>query len=76
MGRSATESVERVRWGSCTGLLGGKLCTVLAAVGFPGATDTYQVNIRLAADVPSGEQELRLSSGWVAAPGVVKVTVK
>lgn len=55
--------------------IGGKPCTVISAVGYPGATDGYQVNVRLPGDVPAGAHDLQISSAWVAGPAV-KVSVK
>jgi uncharacterized protein (TIGR03437 family) len=46
----------------------GKPVEVLAAVGFPGAIDGYQVNFRLPADVPNGPATIQLSAAWVASP--------
>jgi hypothetical protein len=51
--------------------IGGKQATVIGAVGYPGAIDGYQVNIRVPSDVPAGMQEVQLTSAWVKAPPVV-----
>ncbi|MEO5926776.1 MAG: hypothetical protein ABIR70_23385 [Bryobacteraceae bacterium] len=55
--------------------IGGKTCSVTAAVGYPGTLDGFQVNIVLPADVPAGLQELQVSSAWVTGPAV-KIVVK
>lgn len=53
--------------------IAGKLCALIGAVGYPGTTDGYQINVQVPADVPSGSQELQLSSAWVNASPVTIV---
>jgi hypothetical protein len=48
----------------------GKEAEVLAAVGYPGATDGYQVNFRIPSDVAKGMNAIQLSAAWVAGPPV------
>lgn len=48
----------------------GKSAQVLAAVGFPGAVDGYQVNFRLPPDAATGNATLQLSAAWIAGPSV------
>jgi hypothetical protein len=43
---------------------------VLGAVGFPGAVDGYQVNVRVPVGIPSGPATLQLNSSWNPAPPV------
>lgn len=50
--------------------IGGKAATVLGAVGFPGAVDGYQVNVRVPVGIPSGPATLQLNSSWNPAPPV------
>ncbi len=48
----------------------GTPAEVLAAVGYPGATDGYQVNFRVPSGVASGQATLRVSSAWIFGPAV------
>jgi len=52
----------------------GKPAEVLAAVGFPGAVDGYQVNFRLPADTTQGTATVQVSAAWIAGPAV-KISV-
>jgi uncharacterized protein (TIGR03437 family) len=53
----------------------GKLAEVLAAVGFPGAVNGYQVNFRVPPDTVKGVATIQVSAAWVAgAP--VSITVQ
>jgi len=53
----------------------GKPAEVLAAVGFPGAVDGYQVNFRVPPDTVKGVATIQVSAAWVAgAP--VRITVQ
>jgi hypothetical protein len=51
-------------------VVNGKAAEVLAAVGFPGATDVYQVNFQLPADIAKGISSIQVSAAWIAAPPV------
>jgi hypothetical protein len=44
----------------------GRPAQVLAAVGFPGAVDGYQVNFRVPPDTPRGTATIQLSAAWIA----------
>lgn len=55
--------------------LGGVACEVLFAGLSPGLVGVYQVNFRVAPDVPSGSQDLTVTTGGVASPAV-KVFVR
>lgn len=46
----------------------GLSAEVLAAVGYPGTVDSYQVNFRVPANAGSGAVALQISSAWI--PGV------
>ncbi|MBI3698520.1 MAG: hypothetical protein HY238_27220 [Acidobacteria bacterium] len=48
----------------------GKAAEVLAAVGYPGAVDAYQVNFRIPPDTPRGLATIRLSAAWIVGPEV------
>jgi hypothetical protein len=53
----------------------GEAAQVLAAVGYPGATDGYQVNFQMPSDTAKGVATLQLSAAWIAgAP--VNITVQ
>ena len=53
----------------------GKPAEVLAAVGFPGAVNGYQVNFRVPPDTVKGVATIQVSAAWVAgAP--VSITVQ
>jgi len=49
-------------------LVNGTPAEILAATGYPGSIDGYQVNFRLPADTASGSAIVRLSVAWMAAP--------
>jgi len=52
----------------------GKPAEVVAAVGFPGAVDGYQVNFRVPADTAKGLAAIQVSAAWIAgAPVTVTV---
>ncbi|MBI3645015.1 MAG: hypothetical protein HY233_03495 [Acidobacteriales bacterium] len=53
----------------------GKPAEVLAAVGFPGAVDGYQVNFRVPADTARGVATVQVTAAWTAGPEV-KITVQ
>ncbi|SPF46438.1 hypothetical protein SBA4_3530011 [Candidatus Sulfopaludibacter sp. SbA4] len=50
--------------------VGGQPAEVLYAGGYPGTTDTYQVNFRMPAGVPSGAASLQVSAAWIAGSAV------
>ena len=53
----------------------GKSAEVLAAVGYPGTADTYQVNFRVPPDVGAGPATIQISAAWI--PGApVRIPVK
>ena len=48
---------------------------VLAAVGYPGAVDGYQVNFRVPTGIAAGNATLQISSAWI--PGTpVSIAVR
>jgi hypothetical protein len=47
-----------------------KPAEVLAAVGFPGAVDGYQVNFRVPPDIPKGVATIQVTAAWVAGAPV------
>lgn len=51
-------------------LVNGTPAEVLAATGYPGSIDGYQVNFRLPANTASGNATVRLSVAWMAAPEI------
>jgi uncharacterized protein (TIGR03437 family) len=53
----------------------GKSAEVLAAVGYPGAVDGYQVNFRVPQDISPGAVTIQISAAWIpSAP--VSIAVK
>lgn len=48
----------------------GKPAEVLAAVGFPGAVDGYQVNFRVPPDTGKGTAVIQVVVAWIAGPPV------
>jgi uncharacterized protein (TIGR03437 family) len=38
---------------------------VLAAIGYPGAIDGYQVNFRVPPDTPKGAVSLQVTVAWI-----------
>ena len=48
----------------------GKSSEVLGAVGYPGTTDTYQVNFRLPSDTPKGSASIQVTAAWIPGPPV------
>ena len=53
----------------------GRPAEVLAAVGFPGAVDGYQVNFRVPSDAAKGVATIQVSAAWIAGPEV-RITVQ
>ena len=53
----------------------GNSAKVLAAVGYPGSVDGYQVNFRVPPDTPKGPVSIQVTAAWI--PGApVSVTVQ
>lgn len=48
-------------------IVNGKSAEVLAAVGYPGARDGYQVNFRLPPDTPRGTATVQISAAWTTS---------
>ena len=48
----------------------GKSVEVLAAVGYPGTPDGYQVNFRVPSDAAKGPATVQVSAAWIAGPAV------
>jgi len=48
----------------------GQPAEVLAAVGYPGSVDGYQVNFRMPADAPKGATAIQVSAAWIASSPV------
>jgi uncharacterized protein (TIGR03437 family) len=43
---------------------------VLAAVGFHGAVDSYQVNFQVPPDTAKGPATVQVSAAWITGPAV------
>jgi hypothetical protein len=43
----------------------GKVAQVLSAVGYPGATDGYQVNFQMPPDTAKGTASIQISAAWI-----------
>jgi len=50
--------------------LNGTAADSVAAVGYPGSTDSYQVNFRVPANAVHGNATLQLSAAWIPASTV------
>ena len=48
----------------------GKAAQVLSAVGYPGATDDYQVNFQMPPDTAKGTATIQISAAWIAGTNV------
>jgi uncharacterized protein (TIGR03437 family) len=48
----------------------GKAAEVLAAVGYPGAVDGYQVNFRMPSGAAKGVAAIQVSAAWIAGTPV------
>jgi uncharacterized protein (TIGR03437 family) len=48
----------------------GKNAQVLGAVGYPGATDGYQVNFQMPPDTAKGTATILVSAAWIAGTNV------
>ena len=51
-------------------LVNGKSAELLAAVGYPGAVDGYQVNFRVPADAAKGATTIQIRAAWISGPAV------
>jgi uncharacterized protein (TIGR03437 family) len=51
----------------------GTSAEVLAAVGFPGTVDSYQVNFRVPSNAAKGAATVQVSAAWIAGPAVTIV---
>jgi uncharacterized protein (TIGR03437 family) len=56
-------------------MVNGKPAEVLAAVGYPGTADGYQVNFRVPPDTVKGVATIQVSAAWVAS-APVSITVQ
>ena len=48
----------------------GRPAEVLAAVGYPGAVDSYQVNFRVPSETARGTATVQVTAAWIAGPEV------
>ena len=48
----------------------GEAAEILAAVGYAGATDGWQVNFRVPPDAGKGMLNLQLSAAWISGTSV------
>src|ERR1035437_5975277 len=48
----------------------GNPAELLAAVGFPGTVDGYQVNFRVPSDASKGNATIQLAAAWISGPSV------
>jgi uncharacterized protein (TIGR03437 family) len=48
---------------------------VIAAVGYPGAVDGYQVNFQVPSDTPKGAATIQVSAAWITGTPV-SITVQ
>lgn len=48
----------------------GKSAEVLGAVGYPGSTDTYQVNFRIPPDTAKGPASVQVTAAWISGAPV------
>jgi uncharacterized protein (TIGR03437 family) len=48
----------------------GKAAEVVAAVGYPGTADGYQVNFRVPSDAAKGPATVQVGAAWIAGPAV------
>ena len=53
-----------------TVMVNGKPAEVLAAVGYPGSVDGYQINFRLPSDTAKGTVYIQVSAAWIAGTAV------
>ena len=55
-------------------MVNGKSAEIIAAVGFPGVADGYQVNFRVPSDVAKGPATIQVSAAWITGPSVTIAT--
>jgi uncharacterized protein (TIGR03437 family) len=48
----------------------GKSAEVLAATGYPGSLDGYQVNFRVPADAAKGVAAIQVGAAWIVSAPV------
>jgi uncharacterized protein (TIGR03437 family) len=48
----------------------GQPAEVQYAGGYPGTTNTYQVNFRVPTGIPTGSASLQLTAAWIAGSAV------
>ena len=48
----------------------GNVAQVLSAVGYPGVTDSYQVNFQMPPDTANGTATIQVSAAWIASKNV------
>jgi len=48
----------------------GKVAQVMSAVGYPGATDGYQVNFQMPPDTAKGTATIQISAAWIAGASI------
>jgi uncharacterized protein (TIGR03437 family) len=48
----------------------GKPAEILAAVGYPGSVDSYQVNFRVPSDATKDTATVQITAAWIAGPEV------
>jgi uncharacterized protein (TIGR03437 family) len=48
----------------------GAAAQVISAVGYPGATDGYQLNFQMPPDTSKGTAAIQISAAWIAGPPV------
>ncbi len=48
----------------------GEVAQVMSAVGYPGATDGYQVNFQMPPDTATGTATIQISAAWIAGTNV------
>jgi hypothetical protein len=53
----------------------GKPAEVLAAVGYPGTADGYQVNFRVPSDAAKGPATVQVGAAWIVGP-VVSIVIQ
>ena len=56
-------------------LVNGRAAEVLAAVGYPGSVDGYQVNFRVPSETAKGTATVQVGAAWIAGPEV-RITIQ
>jgi uncharacterized protein (TIGR03437 family) len=51
-------------------LVNNKAAEVLAAVGYAGTVDGYQLNFRVPSDTPHGTATIQVAAAWIFGTGV------